>query len=1182
MDIPPWLRKLGLGLVAVLVAAAALATGFFVFLHTGPGERWTSGKLEDAVAGLELDGYHLGWPFRMRADYLRLGDAQGPWLEATAPELVWHPLRLWRRVLDIDRLVARKVVVRRLPQQAGDGGESAPPLSGRLRLGELDLPIRLDAPVLGEPVELELAGTALMAGSGGTVDVSLRDQSGGLVRLDGTAGTDYLDLRWYLRIPDLARWQRLAGTRLAGGATGSGVIAGRLPSPEISGRLELGAGGADRLDWRRLALTALVVPTPDSWRLAIQSETEAPAWSGKPMAPTAALSVIGDLQPQRGRLRLGHARLTVPAVTVDGSGMIDDWGRQAFLRLTTLAELPPLTGRVVVRGQVAGDLLIPTLTGQFDLTGRQLATGNPLLDHTLGHRPRARLDVHLRGDRLSLGPSRLSGARATLWAQGALMPRLDAWARLDLPDAATLADGLAGSARAWAHVGGTVATPALAGIVHLDGVGPAGAPPAYGAVAFDLPDPARPQGQLSADVLVAGQKVLGSARLERGAGIRLSDLRLSSNSSRLGGDLEFHNGVHGRLTGSIPDLGAWAEVAGRPLAGRVEAEAVLDPTLRLSLRGEDIAVAGQSLDHVSLRVSVQPGRLTVEQTELSADGIPIRLQRPTLVSWREQTVTVAPATFAVGTGQVTVNGRREGRMVQARARLAAVPLDLADMGAVGSISGVVDADGAVSSPNIRFALTGRDIGMAQAGVGQLSARLDGGWKDGRVQARAEISDGHSLRAQAEGEFPLPGDGAISGRLHATGDAARLAESLPLSGHVIAGRLDASATVAGTMAAPRLNGHADLSNGRYENLDNGTVVTPLHAAAILDGERISVTAEGGDGGDGTVRLTGRGDLDGTYAGDITLNRFTVLRRGDAEAAASGTVHLGDERIAGSLTVPRAEVNVGQLRGGGPVKLDVIEINRPGGDTPAPAKTEHRTSVALALAIDVAVEHAFVRGRGLDSEWRGDVTVGGTTTQPSLTGRLVAARGQYEALGKAFKLTPDSAVIFQGGDTIDPSLAVTAEADAADITAQVQVTGTAKAPEIAFTSSPPLPPDEVLARLLFGREAGSLSAFQQIQLAQMAASGLTGDGGGFDPIGSMRGFLGLDVLGVGSETDRAGNGGPTVSAGKYIGPDTFVRVDQGTAGLGRVTIEQGLGGGFSVESSVGELSGGGIGLNWRKDY
>lgn len=314
----------------------------------------------------------------------------------------------------------------------------------------------------------------------------------------------------------------------------------------------------------------------------------------------------------------------------------------------------------------------------------------------------------------------------------------------------------------------------------------------------------------------------------------------------------------------------------------------------------------------------------------------------------------------------------------------------------------------------------------------------------------------------------------------------------------------------------------------------------------------------------------------------------------EAEVNGTLRLEGSgtqgRVAGRLAVPRAELDIARLKGRGPVTLDVVEINRPGAPPPRQAKPEAADiPVTVALGVTVRVERAFVRGRGLDSEWQGDVAVAGTASQPSLTGRLTAVRGEYDALGKQFRLTPESEVVFQGGDTIDPSLNVVAEASAPDITARIEVTGTAQQPELAVTSQPPLPQDEVLARLLFGREAGKLSAFQQIQLAQMAASGLSGGGGGFDPIGQVRGFLGLDVLGVGSADapqpatgQAAANTGPTLSAGKYIGSETFVRVEQGTAGLGKVTVEQELGGGFSVESSVGERSGGGVGFNWRKDY
>ena len=222
-------------------------------------------------------------------------------------------------------------------------------------------------------------------------------------------------------------------------------------------------------------------------------------------------------------------------------------------------------------------------------------------------------------------------------------------------------------------------------------------------------------------------------------------------------------------------------------------------------------------------------------------------------------------------------------------------------------------------------------------------------------------------------------------------------------------------------------------------------------------------------------------------------------------------------------------------------------------------------------------AFVRGRGLDSDWRGDLRLGGTLAEPDLSGRLTAERGQFEVFGRTFRISPDSMVEFTG-EGVSPRLDVAAEARAEEITARVEVTGTPESPTLDIASEPPLPRDEILSRVLFGTEAGNLTAFQQIQLAQMAASGLTGGGPGFDPVGGLRGLLGLDILEVG----QAEEGGAAVSAGKYIGDETFLRVEQGTRDGGRVTVERELGGGFSVTTEVGQERGGGVGVEWRKDY
>ncbi|MCR6631676.1 MAG: translocation/assembly module TamB domain-containing protein [Magnetospirillum sp.] len=1246
----PWLRRLILGVAALAATMVFGLGGFLVFLHSRPGERWTSGTLEDRLPGLELDGYRLGWPFRMRADHLRLADEHGTWLEVTQPELVWHPLRLWRRMLDIDRLVAARVDIHRLPETGGSGDGQGGMPSGTLRLDELKAPIHLDAAVLGQPLDLELAGTfqmqGQMQGGGGDVDLSLR-AGDGFARLAGTAGPDYLDLRWYLRLPDLTRLQRVTGLALSGDATGSGFVVGRLPSPEISGQVEMGTGRVDRLAWNGLALTGKVVPGADRWLTSAQVEIHFPRLDGTPLpVQQARLEAIGDMAPEQGRVRLGHVQLVTPATTLAGAGVIGDWGRDSLLRLRGTADLNALagggvTGQVTVRGMVAGDLTQPALRASLTAQASQLATGVEVLDRAVGAEPRAALTAHLAGNRVQVERLRMDGARAALWSAGRVGDRLELWTRLSLPDLSVLAPNLTGAGFASGRVGGAPTAPTLSGLAHLAGLRVGDAPPGDGDVAFDLADLGKPRGTLSADVTVAGTPVNGRAQLDAANGIRLRDLQLASGDARLGGDLWIKDGVQGRLSGSIPELKAWEGLVGRPLAGRVEADAVLDPghgqSVRLSVRGYDLSSGGLALpvvtaqadlnrltttpggrvdiiaqgrvgdiplNDITLSASGQPGRVVVERAEVDADKVPVRLLRPVSVSWRDDTVTLPPALLGLGGGRIEASGRLSRGSVQVRARLEGVPLMLvglaAPVDAVGTVSGSVDASGPVTAPAVRFSLNGRDVGLAAAargGLGRMTAQLDGNWRDGRVRAQGSLADGQKVQAEASGSFPLPGDGPVQARLRVTGDAARLAEALPLAGHVFAGSLDATAMVSGTMASPAITGRATLSQGRYENLDSGTLITPLTATAELSGDRAQLHAEGGDGGRGRTQLSGTATLDGAYRADITFDRFTALRRDDVEASVTGVLRLEgadeDGRIAGQLAVPRAEVDVGRIRGGGPVTLEVVEINRPG---PPPDERKDNPAAAgpvtMALAVQVAVEHAFVRGRGLDSEWQGKLDVGGTLTQPSLTGRLSVARGQFDFLGKQFRLIQDSNITFEGGESIDPSLAVTAEANAADITAQVQIGGTAKTPEFTISSQPTLPQDEVLARVLFGREAGKLSAFQQVQLAQMAATGLTGGGGGFDPIGKIRGFLGLDVLGVGSADDQtasrsARNGertetGPTLSAGKYIGPDTFVRVDQGTSGLGRVVVEQDVGRGFSLESSLGEQSGGGVGVNWRMDY
>src|SRR3546814_21078352 len=68
--------------------------------------------------------------------------------------------------------------------------------------------------------------------------------------------------------------------------------------------------------------------------------------------------------------------------------------------------------------------------------------------------------------------------------------------------------------------------------------------------------------------------------------------------------------------------------------------------------------------------------------------------------------------------------------------------------------------------------------------------------------------------------------------------------------------------------------------------------------------------------------------------------------------------------------------------------------------------------------------FVRGRGLDSEWSGRLSVQGPASSPSVTGTLDLVRGELSVVGKPFTLKAGQVTLPEGAAT-DPALDVTPE-------------------------------------------------------------------------------------------------------------------------------------------------------------
>jgi translocation and assembly module TamB len=343
----------------------------------------------------------------------------------------------------------------------------------------------------------------------------------------------------------------------------------------------------------------------------------------------------------------------------------------------------------------------------------------------------------------------------------------------------------------------------------------------------------------------------------------------------------------------------------------------------------------------------------------------------------------------------------------------------------------------------------------------------------------------------------------------------------------------------------------------------------------------------DGENGAISLNGWLDfLPGDkfpFKTSLALEQATILRRDDITATAGGQMILNGSvekaNLDGEIHVEHAEVRIPDRLPPDITDLQVIDIQetaKQGEPTPHP-----QSNRALKLLLDVSVEgpgKIFIRGRGLDSEWKCALRISGTAREPMINGNLSVVRGRFDFLGKPFDIRRGT-IVFNGEYPPSPIADVVTVARATDITARLQLSGSIKNPKLSLTSDPPLPSDEILSRVLFGRALTAITPFQALTLAD-AARTLAG-GGGPGVMEKTRKVLGVDQLELktdGKEVDEA-----TVGAGKYLSDKVYLEVEQGLdpqSSKAKVQVE--VTPNVSVESEMGANSEGGMGVRWKWDY
>lgn len=413
----------------------------------------------------------------------------------------------------------------------------------------------------------------------------------------------------------------------------------------------------------------------------------------------------------------------------------------------------------------------------------------------------------------------------------------------------------------------------------------------------------------------------------------------------------------------------------------------------------------------------------------------------------------------------------------------------------------------------------------------------------------------SLTGQATFDLSINGPPAlssVSGTIRASG-ATFSAPNLRLALRGIS----AEVALGGNRARIDLSGEA--TNGGRVAAQGAITLTPSLPAEISIGLRELVLID-----PRLYRTSLNGDLRlaGPLAGGAVISGNIAVGETEISVPSTGLTTIGEIPQITHLNPPPEAIRTRQKAG---------LVGAEAGTDPA-AEGGGGPGYGLNIGIS-APGRIFVRGRGLDAELGGRLTLTGTTNRIISSGRFDLQRGRLDILGKRFNLVEGSAQ-FQGD--LVPFIRFVTATPTAQGEVRVIVEGPADSPEVRFEATPDAPQDEVLAQLLFGRNLSDISAFQALQLASAVAT-LAGRGGD-GIVSNLREGFGLDDFDV-TTTDE---GETALRVGKYLSDNLYTDVTAASDGTGEVSLNLDITPNLRGKATLGSDGDSGIGIFYERDY
>jgi translocation and assembly module TamB len=497
--------------------------------------------------------------------------------------------------------------------------------------------------------------------------------------------------------------------------------------------------------------------------------------------------------------------------------------------------------------------------------------------------------------------------------------------------------------------------------------------------------------------------------------------------------------------------------------------------------------------------------------------------------------------------------------------------------ASGLFKASADVHGSFAAPtgNVTLEASGvRAANDAARGLPGTDLHATAQLKGNTADVDAKLSAGKASSLSLTGRAPLAADGALDLKLAGNLDMGLLNPLLEARGRHVTGEVAIDTTVTGAVGDPEIGGTVRLAKGSLRDYAQGVNLSDITGElsgshGLLRIEKLTARAAPGNvsvaGTIGVLQPKMPIDLKITAKDAQPIANNIVTANLDAEMTVTGTIREEME-VAGKIQINRADV---EIPSGLPPNVAVLDVRRPGAAKPPPP--EKPVIVKLNITVE-APRQILVKGRGLDAELGGELRIRGTTDSPNVGGGFQLQRGFFTLASS--KLTFASGTVTFSGiglkNRIDPTLDFLASSQVLDVTATIRITGLADAPKIELSSTPELPQDEILARLLFGQPAATLTALQVVQIGA-ALSTLSG-GGGLNPVAKIQKALGLDRLSVGSQTTTTATGaqqtnGAQIEAGRYVSSRVFVAVKESTTGASQLAVDVDLTKHLKLQTKLG---------------